>query len=106
MSKKLNKSDFGKGIRALLANPAELEQAVQENPEELVRELTSNVAMLPLDQIETRTDQPRKNFDPAALEELAASIRTHGLIQPVTVRRLHDRAYQLISGERRFRASQ
>jgi ParB family chromosome partitioning protein len=106
MSKKLNKSDFGKGIRALLANPTELEQAVQDNPQEVVRELTSNVAMLPIEQIETRADQPRKNFDQAALDELATSIRTHGLIQPITVRRLHDRAYQLISGERRFRASQ
>lgn len=107
MSKKVaNKPDFGKGIRALLANPAELEQAVKENPQEVVREFTENIAMLPLDQIETNPFQPRTEFDQAALDELAASIGVHGLIQPVTVRRLHDRAYQLISGERRFRASQ
>ena len=106
MAKRVNNPEFGKGIRALLANPTELEQAVQENPEQVVREFTGNVAMLPLEQIETNPFQPRTEFDQTALEELAASITVHGLIQPVTVRRLHDRAYQLISGERRFRASQ
>ena len=106
MSKKLNKADFGKGIRALLANPQQLEQAVQENPQEVVRELTHSVAMLPIKQIEANPFQPRSEFDQTALNELADSIRVHGLIQPVTVRRLHDKAYQLISGERRFRASQ
>jgi len=106
MSKKLNKTDFGKGIRALLANPVELEQAVQENPQAVVRELTHTVAMLPIEQIEANPFQPRTEFDQESLRELAESIRVHGLIQPVTVRRLHDRAYQLISGERRFRASQ
>jgi len=107
MSKKMaGKPEFGKGIRALLANPAQLEQAVKENPQEVVREFTGNVAMLPLNQIETNPFQPRTEFDQQALEELSASIRVHGLIQPVTVRRLNDRAYQLISGERRFRASQ
>lgn len=102
MSKKLNTG----GIRTLLGNPGKLEQAVQENPQEVVRELTGNVAMLPIAQIETNPFQPRTEFDQQALEELATSIRVHGLIQPVTVRRLHDKAYQLISGERRFRASQ
>ncbi len=106
MSKKLSKTDFGKGIRALLANPAELEQAVQENPQAVVRELTHTTAMLPIEQIEANPFQPRTEFDQQALQELADSIRVHGLIQPITVRRLHDRAYQLISGERRFRASQ
>jgi len=104
--KKTSKPEFGKGIRALLANPAQLEQAVQENPQEVVRELTSNTAMLPIAQIEANPFQPRIEFDQTALDELATSIRIHGLIQPVTVRRLHDKAYQLISGERRFRASQ
>ncbi len=106
MSKKLSKGDFGKGIRALLANPVELEQAVQENPQAVVRELTHTVALLPLEQIEANPFQPRTDFDQEALNELAESIRVHGLIQPVTVRRLNDRSYQLISGERRFRACQ
>ncbi|MFN0015410.1 MAG: ParB/RepB/Spo0J family partition protein [Saprospiraceae bacterium] len=106
MAKKLDKGDFGKGIRALLANPKQLEQAVQDNPQEVVRELTHTVAMLPIDQIEANPFQPRTEFDQTALDELTDSIRVHGLIQPVTVRRLHNKAYQLISGERRFRASQ
>lgn len=106
MAKKLNKGEFGKGIRALLANPEQLEKAVHDNPQEVVREFTGNVAMLPITQIETNPYQPRTEFDQTALDELAASIRVHGLIQPVTVRRLHDKAYQLISGERRFRAGQ
>jgi ParB family chromosome partitioning protein len=106
MSKTIKKGEFGKGIRALLANPEQLDKAVQDNPQEVVREFTGNVAMLPIAQIETNPYQPRTEFDQAALDELAASIRVHGLIQPVTVRRLHDKAYQLISGERRFRASQ
>jgi ParB family chromosome partitioning protein len=106
MSKTLKKGEFGKGIRALLANPEQLDKAVQDNPQEVVREFTGNVAMLPIAQIETNPYQPRTEFDQTALDELAASIRVHGLIQPVTVRRLHDKAYQLISGERRFRASQ
>lgn len=106
MAKKTGKPEFGAGIRALLGNPAQLDKAVQENPQEVVRELSGNVANVPLSQIETNPYQPRTDFDQTALEELAASIRVHGLIQPVTLRRLHDRAYQLISGERRFRASQ
>lgn len=104
-TKKLNKADFGKGIRALLANPTQLEQAVQENPREVVREFATTVAMLPLEQIEASLDQPRQKFDEAALRDLADSIRAHGIIQPVTVRRLDANAYQIISGERRFRAS-
>lgn len=106
MAKKLEKAEFGKGIRALLANPKQLEQAVQDNPQEVIRELTHSVAMLPIAQIEANPFQPRTEFDQTALDELTDSIRVHGLIQPVTVRRLHDKAYQLISGERRFRASQ
>lgn len=101
----MNKADFGKGIRALLANPTQLEQAVQENPQEVVRELATAVALLPLAQIEASLDQPRKKFDDAALRELADSIRVHGIIQPLTVRRLAADAYQIISGERRFRAA-
>ncbi len=106
MSKKQpSKAEFGKGIRALLS-PQQVEQTIQDNPQEAVRELTHSVAMLPISQIEANPFQPRTEFDQTALDELADSIRVHGLIQPVTVRRLHDKAYQLISGERRFRASQ
>ena len=103
--KNLSKAEFGKGIRALLS-PQQVEQAIQENPQEAVRELTHSVAMLPISQIEANPFQPRTEFDQTALDELTDSIKVHGLIQPVTVRRLNDKAFQLISGERRFRASQ
>jgi ParB family transcriptional regulator, chromosome partitioning protein len=99
---KVKKSDLGKGIRALLSN---IDDEVKENPAKVTKELSSNVAMLPIEYIEVNPFQPRKDFDAAALEELSASITAYGLIQPITVRRLNDTAYQLISGERRFRAS-
>jgi len=50
-------------------------------------------------------DQPRKEFDPTALSELSESIKVHGIIQPITIRRMAEKEYQIISGERRFRAS-
>jgi ParB family transcriptional regulator, chromosome partitioning protein len=99
------KFDTG-GIKTLLGNPKKFEQAVHENPQEVVRELATNVATLPLKYIQANSGQPRKKFEQESLEELAASIRAHGIIQPITVRRLQDKAYQIISGERRFRASQ
>jgi len=92
-------------LRALLANN-ELEDKLAENQAEVVKELAHSFAMLPLDQIETNPEQPRKEFTEEALEELADSIKVHGLIQPITVRRLSPTEYQLISGERRLRASQ
>ena len=61
--------------------------------------------LLPIEKIEPRADQPRKRFDPEALEMLAESIRTYGLIQPITVRPLDSGFYQIIAGERRWRAS-
>ena len=63
-------------------------------------------ALLPISAIEANPDQPRRTFEPFALNELADSIRTLGIIQPLTVRRVSAAKYQLISGERRFRASQ
>jgi ParB family transcriptional regulator, chromosome partitioning protein len=106
MAKKFDKSNLGKGIRALLTQPETLEAAVLENPQQVVTELAGNIAMLPISQIEPNPFQPRVEFDQTALDELSTSIKVHGLIQPVTVRRLSERSYQLISGERRFRASQ
>lgn len=61
--------------------------------------------LLPIEKIEPRADQPRKRFDPEALELLAESIRTYGLIQPITVRPLDGGFYQIIAGERRWRAA-
>ena len=68
--------------------------------------LENYVASVPIMQIEANPGQPRKEFDPSALEELADSIREHGIIQPITVRKISDTRYQIISGERRWRASQ
>ena len=64
----------------------------------------ADILRIPRDQIEANPFQPRSNFDPDALDELAASIRALGLIQPITVRRIASGNYQIISGERRFRA--
>ena len=99
------KFDTG-GIKTLLGNSAKLEKAVLENPQEVVRELATTVALLPIEQIQANSGQPRQKFDKETLGELAASIAAHGIIQPITVRRLQDKEYQIISGERRFRASQ
>ncbi len=94
------------GVRSLLGNPVKLDQAVKERPAELVRELATAVATIPIAQIETNAGQPRKHFESESLEELASSIKAHGIIQPITVRYIQDKKYQIISGERRFRASQ
>ncbi len=92
---KVSKNELGKGIRALLGNTAEDSATTVASP-------TASIA---LNQIETNPFQPRSDFDETALQELAESINTFGLIQPITVRRLHASQYQLISGERRFRAA-
>ncbi|HEY8437310.1 MAG TPA: ParB/RepB/Spo0J family partition protein [Candidatus Limnocylindrales bacterium] len=63
------------------------------------------VRVIPVDRIEPNPDQPRLVFDPEALHELAASIREHGVLQPILVRPLGENRYQLIAGERRWRAS-
>lgn len=69
-------------------------------------DVTASIGMVPICDIETNPFQPRKEFDSTALEELAQSIREQGVITPITVRRMPDGKYQLIAGERRFRASQ
>lgn len=66
---------------------------------------STGVKVIPVDRIEPNPDQPRMVFDEEALHELAASIREHGVLQPILVRPLGDNRYQLIAGERRWRAS-
>ncbi|MDZ4707495.1 MAG: ParB/RepB/Spo0J family partition protein [Saprospiraceae bacterium] len=92
------KKELGKGIRALLGN-MDSQKPLPKVP------ALSSVSFIPLSYIETSPFQPRTEFDPVALEDLAATIKLHGLIQPITVRRLNDHQYQLISGERRTRAA-
>ncbi len=84
---------LGRGLGALLGDAA-----MQDAP-------STEVILLPLSQVEPGQGQPRKHFDPDALEELADSIRLHGILQPITVRRLESGYYQIIAGERRWRAA-
>lgn len=102
MAKKVKKSELGLGIRALLSD---IEGGDDVQKETALKELTNTVAMLPLSQISINPFQPRKEFDADAIQELSDSIKVHGLIQPITVRSLGGDSYQLISGERRMRAS-
>jgi len=94
---------IGKGIRALLTNIEE--RGTAPTGQEL-RELSRETLEVPVAAIEANPYQPRTDFDEQALEELAQSIRVHGIIQPLTLRRLHEGKYQLIAGERRWRAAQ
>ncbi len=97
------KKELGKGIRALLSNIENTSNPREKT--ELVKELNSSILEIPLDKIEVNPFQPRSEFDPEELDELAQSIKIHGLIQAITVRNLGGDKYQLISGERRLRAS-
>jgi len=94
--------EIGKGIRALLDN---MDHEPVENQGQVIDELARSFATIPLQQIEINPFQPRSAFDQNSLNELAESIKSLGLIQPLTVRRLSNNKYQLISGERRLRAS-
>jgi ParB family chromosome partitioning protein len=67
---------------------------------------SSNLNEIPIEQIEPNPDQPRREFDPTALEELASSIQNMGIIAPITLRQVAPDRYQIIAGERRWRASQ
>ncbi len=100
------KKQLGKGIGALLKNiESDIASNNEEEVKQAVKELSNVIAMIPIEEIERNNEQPRVDFDEEALEELATSIKALGLIQPLTVRRMADKQYQLISGERRFRAS-
>lgn len=96
---------LGKGIRSLLQNiDADLKTAAGDLKKEVIERNTS-IQRVPLDLIEANPNQPRKDFDETALSELAASIKMHNIIQPLTVMPAANGKYRLIAGERRFRAS-
>ena len=88
-----NAKGLGKGLAALLGDN------MMDNQEE------KTSLYLPISQVESCAGQPRKQFDPDALADLADSIREHGIIQPLTVRKLQSGYYQIIAGERRWRAA-
>ena len=84
---------LGRGLGALLSDyvpAAEPESGLQQ---------------LPLQKVEPNPNQPRRDFPPEELDALAESIRVHGILQPLTVRQLHNGYYQIIAGERRWRAA-
>lgn len=104
---------LGKGLEALLGggatDPSQFKKPVGYINKDVVtrgKPLSSNgdIVRIPVDMVEPNPYQPRMSFDNEALNELADSIRTLGLIQPITVRRKSDDRFQIISGERRFRA--
>ena len=85
-------SGLGRGLGALLGD-------------DVLKTETTGSLNLPISQVESCSSQPRKHFDEASLAELADSIRVHGIIQPLTVRKLSSGYYQIIAGERRWRAA-
>jgi ParB family transcriptional regulator, chromosome partitioning protein len=96
---------LGKGIRSLLQNiDTDLKNTAGSLKTEVVEQKVG-VQRVALDKIEVNPNQPRKDFDETALSELAASIKMHNIIQPLTVSALAGGKYRLIAGERRFRAS-
>ncbi|MFK7899777.1 MAG: ParB/RepB/Spo0J family partition protein [Cyclobacteriaceae bacterium] len=101
---------LGRGLGALLEDTDQVpESTTKKAPKETkapTKAEPTNFAEVAIGEVEINPYQPRVHFDEDALDELAESIRVQGIIQPITVRKLTDKKYQLISGERRFRASQ
>jgi len=89
---------LGRGLSALIETTPEEEKVV-------IREQFGTDKEIPIDQIETNPYQPRTKFDEETLHELADSIKSVGIIQPITVRRISENKYQIISGERRYQAA-
>ncbi len=85
---------LGRGLDALIST------------EDVRPQGSSTINEIPLEQIEANPNQPRREFDEESLQELATSIREIGIIQPITLRQVADKRYQIIAGERRWRASQ
>ena len=102
MAKATKKQALGRGLSALLKDP---ENDIQSVSDKNADKVIGNVVELELNAIDVNPFQPRTNFNDESLKELASSIRELGIIQPITVRKLDFNKYQLVSGERRFRAS-
>ena len=94
------KQELGKGIRALLKT-----MDTEETTDQSSLQQSPGVTQIPINQIRVNPDQPRNHFDEELLEELAQSIKSLGVIQPLTLRKISHNDYQIIAGERRFRAS-
>jgi ParB family chromosome partitioning protein len=99
---------LGRGLSALMGdanNTNSRPERVVPQPDVQEDAPREGVSEIPIDYIQPNPDQPRRDFDKELLDELAESIKTWGLIQPITVREIKDGRYQIISGERRFRAA-
>lgn len=102
---KNNKDAIGKGLRSLLSSIDQDLKTTTGGLKNTVVEQVTTSTRIPLADIQINPKQPRRDFDETALSELAASIKLHDIIQPLTVSQLPNGKYQLIAGERRFRAS-
>lgn len=100
MSDNKKKPVLGRGLSALLSDADKMPVVSEEKIA-----IANSINEIPIEQIEANKNQPRTHFDEEALKELSDSIKIQGIIQPITVRRLSEKEYQIISGERRFRAS-
>lgn len=96
------KQALGRGLSALLKETSTNISSAQDKGAD---KILGNIALIPIDEIEVNPYQPRTKFDKEALEELSHSIKELGIVQPITVRKLESGKFQLISGERRLRAS-
>ncbi len=102
MAKATKKQALGRGLSALLKDPAnDIQSADDKNADKVV----GNIIEISIENIEVNPFQPRTKFNEESLKELASSIRDLGVIQPITVRKTAFNKFQLVSGERRFRAS-
>ena len=102
MTKAVKKQALGRGLSALLKDPDnDIKSVEDKNADKVV----GSIIELDIESIEINPFQPRTNFNEETLQELAKSIKELGVIQPITVRKLDFNNYQLISGERRLRAS-
>jgi len=95
------KRSLGRGLSALLESESSVSVASSQT-----HAATGGTSLIPIDFVEANPFQPRSHFDQQQLDDLATSIKQHGVIQPITVRRVSKDKYQLISGERRWKATQ
>jgi ParB family transcriptional regulator, chromosome partitioning protein len=102
---KQNKDALGKGIRSLLQSIDSDLKTTSGHLKANVVEQATGILRIPISEIETNPKQPRHDFDEQAMNELAASIKIHDIVQPITVSKLATGKYRLISGERRYRAA-
>ena len=106
MAKATNKDLINKGLSSLLGGiKADLKTTTGSNLKPEVVQQINNITRIAIENIAANPNQPRKDFDKAALDELAASLKMHDVIQPITVHKIGDNKYQIISGERRWRAA-